>query len=247
MAIAPASVSPTPRTWMTPSAHSSARSYFHLMGCGSLTFMRFPVVGSRARFDLTDQIGAPVLVLTRIFSENPLFGMRPQQETAITLQRQDDSWLLSRRCVGSLYRCYARKRCGGTFRQGSRLDGGGCLTGRAAALPAPVKAGFLQQSLALGIIIIAARIIADRLALVAASHLVGAGQIANRIFQIGFRIEQALGRTRIAHAACGRMADLHQTPIGPVASSRIEPAFAVHNPAHKALGHIIGDGIFGNE
>ncbi|ALF28765.1 hypothetical protein ABT42_08360 [Brucella melitensis] len=33
-------------------------------------------------------------VLTRIFSENrfTLFGMRSQQETAIALQRQDDSW-----------------------------------------------------------------------------------------------------------------------------------------------------------
>src|SRR5690606_34577878 len=152
MAIAPASASPTPRTWMTPSAHSSARSYFHLMGCGSLTFTRFPVVGSRARFDLTGSDRRSGPCFTRIFSENRFtpFGMRPQQETAITLQRQDDSSLLSRRCVGSLYRCYARKRCGGTFRQGSRLDGGGCLTGRAAALPASVKAGFLQQSLALG-------------------------------------------------------------------------------------------------
>ncbi|QGA57092.1 hypothetical protein GHC20_08405 [Brucella sp. 2280] len=33
-------------------------------------------------------------VLTRILSENrfTLFGMRSQQETAIALQRQDDSW-----------------------------------------------------------------------------------------------------------------------------------------------------------
>lgn len=72
------------------------------------------------------------------------------------------------------------------------MDGSGGLTGRAVALPATVEAGFLQQSLALGIVIIAARIITHRLAFIAACDLIGPGQIANRIFQIGFRIEKAL-------------------------------------------------------
>src|SRR5690606_34137604 len=97
------------------------------------------------------------------------------------------------------------------------------------------QASDLQQALALGVIIIAASIEADRSILVAVSRQIGAAQILDCIFKIGLGVQQTACRAAITHRLGRVMPDLHQAPIDLVASGGVEITLALDNAAGQRL------------
>src|SRR5690554_4234902 len=95
------------------------------------------------------------------------------------------------------------------------------------------KACYLQQSLALRIIVIAASIKAHSLIFIVAGGKICAAKIFDGVFEVGFGVQQAACGPAISHCASRIMPDLHQTPIDLVPCGWIKITLPLHNTAHK--------------
>ncbi len=106
----------------------------------------------------------------------------------------------------------------------------------------------LGQAHPLGGVVVPARVEGDGAVLIAAGYPVGARKVGHRVGQVGFRIEQAGGRSRIAHAARGRMLDLHQTQ-SPAAADRLRVvvALAPDDAMNEFGGNVVGRGVLVDE
>ena len=90
---------------------------------------------------------------------------------------------------------------------------------------------------------VAALVLHDRPAGVAAGELVGLRQILHGVARIGLGIEQAAGAAGIAHAARRLVADLHQTVIAGMRGARIVAALDADDGVGERERHAIGRGM----
>ncbi|MNT81266.1 hypothetical protein D3C72_2208400 [compost metagenome] len=72
----------------------------------------------------------------------------------------------------------------------------------------------------------------------------GALEILDRVFQIGFGIEETGGRAVVAHRLGGRIFDLHEAVVAVVVGSRLVGAFAVDHAVDERFRHLVDRRIF---
>src|SRR5690606_5931152 len=109
------------------------------------------------------------------------------------------------------------------------------------------EAGLFEQALALGVVVVAALVVADGGVLAVAADDPGAAQVFHGVFEVGVGVEQARGVAAIAHGTGGVVADLHQAPIRAVARLRVVAALLLHHAVDERFGHVVVGGVFGDE
>ena len=102
------------------------------------------------------------------------------------------------------------------------------------------------HALALGIVVVTARIERDGAIMIAARDLVGAGKITHRVSHVGVGIEQALHAAAVAERARGAEADLHHPVVALGDRARIVLALAHDHAMHQrhrqaVRGRMLGD------
>ena len=104
-----------------------------------------------------------------------------------------------------------------------------------------------EHTHALGVVIVAALVVADGLVGVTAADQVRAAQVLDRVFEVGLGVEQALGAAGVAHGAGGIVPDLHQPQIRAVAGPGVEAALLLDDTADQRFGDAVDGGIFDDQ